>query len=136
MDIIQMARDLGKEIQQDARFQAFFKAAEESEKDTVLQDLIGQFNLKRMEINQEMIKQQDKDTAKLEKLEGEMKDVYGQIMANQNMINFTATKKELDDLVNFVTRIITLSATGDDPQTIEEEDASCTGSCSSCAGCH
>lgn len=135
MDIIEMARELGREIQKDERYLAFYKAAEESEKDTELQDLIGQFNLKRVQINQEVVKE-EKDTEKLEQLDKEMKEVYQKIMENTNMINFTVTKKEVDDLIGYISRIIALSASGENPDTIEKEDASCSGSCDSCGGCH
>ena len=41
----------------------------------------------------------------------------------------------MEKMINFIQAIITGSANGEDPDTIEEP-SSCSGSCSSCSGCH
>ena len=51
MDVIELARELGKAIQQDERFLAMQIARQNSDNDDELQQLIGEFNLKRMAIN-------------------------------------------------------------------------------------
>ena len=51
MDIIELARQIGKEIQQDERYLNLQKAEKSSDSDQQLQDLIGDFNLNRMAIN-------------------------------------------------------------------------------------
>ena len=57
MDIIELARQIGKEIQQDERYLNLQKAEKSSDSDQQLQDLIGDFNLKRMAINNEAQKE-------------------------------------------------------------------------------
>ncbi len=135
MDIIQMTRELAKAIQQDERFVAFNAAKDGSDKDEQLQTMIGEFNLKRMTINQEAQKEV-KDEEKLKELNQELRQLYTDIMGNDNMMKFNQTKTELDSLIQRVTTIITLSAEGEDPETCDYEESSCGGSCSSCAGCH
>lgn len=44
MDIIEMARDLGRALQADEKYQRYVNATLENDKDQVLQDLIGKFN--------------------------------------------------------------------------------------------
>lgn len=58
MDIIQATRDLGKLIQQDERFSAYHQAKLNNDNDEVLQKLIGDFNVNRLELNNEMSRRQ------------------------------------------------------------------------------
>ena len=105
-----------------------------ADEDAELQGLIGEFNLKRMAINNENSKE-DKDGAKLTKLDEEIREVYARVMANEHMAAYSAAKADLDAVVSGICRIVTLAAQGQDPYTIEEH-ASCGGNCASCGGCH
>ena len=74
MDIIAMTRKLGAMLQQDDRYTAYHLAKQANDQDEDLQKLIGEFNLKRMELNSEMSKP-DKDRDKLTALDGKIKEV-------------------------------------------------------------
>ena len=52
MDLIQMAREMGKAIQATAEYQRVEAARKANDEDASLQDGIGRFNLKRMEMHQ------------------------------------------------------------------------------------
>ena len=65
MDIIEMTRALGKAIQQDERYIRLSLARDNNDNDEKLQEMIGKFNLKRVEVNQEAARP-DKDQAKLD----------------------------------------------------------------------
>ena len=132
MDLIQMTRDLCKAMQQDERYLALQKAREASDKDSELQQLIGEFNLKRMIINDEAGKK-DRDQEKLTQANKEMREVYSKIMSNDNMIAYNDAKSAFDAVLNRVSAIIQQSAQGADPDTADVSD--CTGSCSTCGGC-
>ena len=121
-------------MQNDERFVRTQLAQAAADEDAELQNLIGEFNLKRIALNQEMSKE-DKDNDKLQTLDGEIRDVYARLMANEHMQAYQAAKQELDALVNGVATIVTLSAQGQDPDSIDEAP-SCSGDCSGCAGCH
>ena len=41
-----------------------------------------------------------------------------------------------ENLVNYIDAIINTAMNGGDPMTVQEPSASCTGSCSTCGGCH
>ena len=133
MDVIQMTRELGKLIQADERYSAYQNAKDVNDKDEKLQELIGKFNIKRVELNTEMSKD-DKDTEKLKALDEDIKNLYGDIMINPSMIAFNNAKNAMDDMLAQINTIITSSANGEDPETCPT--SSCTGSCSSCSGCH
>ena len=57
MDIIEQARELGRQIQKDDRYLKVQIAQQNSDNDKELQALIGEFNLKRMNINTEAQKE-------------------------------------------------------------------------------
>ena len=136
MTVIEMARELGKALQEDERYKKYQEAKEKNDKDVELQNMIGDFNVKRMQLNQEMQKQ-EKDPEAMKKLDGELKEVYSKIMANPNMAEFTSAQESVEKLINSVNFIINMAANGEDPMTCpEEQPASCGGSCSTCGGCH
>ncbi len=134
MDIIELARQIGKEIQQDERYLNLQKAEKTSDADEQLQQLIGEFNLKRMAINNEAQKE-DRDEDKLQKFNLELRECYSAIMENPNMIAYQIAKQEMDTLLKRVNAIIMQSAEGEDPETTDYVE-SCGGDCGSCGGCH
>ena len=58
MDIIQMAREMGKAIQKDENYLALMKAKDLIDNDPTLQKQISEFNLKKMSLNQELGKEE------------------------------------------------------------------------------
>ena len=135
MDIIEMTRELGKAIQADDRYIAYTLAKQANDDDEQLQNLINAFNLKRMQLQMEVGKP-DKDNDKIQELNDVIKSSYKTIMENPKMKVYQAAKEGLDELLNQVNTIISMSANGMDPDKINLEAASCTGNCSSCGGCH
>lgn len=135
MDMIELARQLGKEIQKDETYIKMRLTEQTSEDDQELQDLVGEFNLKRMSINNEASKA-DRDDEKLQELNKEMRHIYAQIMQNENMQNYNSAKQEFEAKFQRVVAIIQNSADGEDPETTDYISSSCTGSCATCGGCH
>ena len=133
MDIILKARELGKLIQQEESYINLQKAQKKADADAELQNLIGEFNLKRMSINNEASKK-DRDQEKLTQLNAEMREAYSKIMSNENMIAYNDAKEEFDLIANRVIAIVQ-QAEGADPETADYSQSSCSGSCESCGGC-
>lgn len=134
MDIIEKARELGKLIQQEESYIALQKAQADADADMDLQNLIGDFNMKRMSINNEASKK-DKDSDKLALLNSQMREDYSKIMSNKNMIAYNEAKDAFDMVANRVLAIVQQSAEGADPKTADYSTSSCSGSCSTCGGC-
>ena len=134
MDIIEKARELGKLIQQEESYIALQKAQADADADMELQNLIGDFNMKRMSINNEASKK-DKDSDKLALLNSQMREDYSKIMSNKNMIAYNEAKDAFDMIANRVLAIVQQSAEGADPETAGYSTSSCSGSCSTCGGC-
>ena len=134
MDIITMARELGKEIQKDPRYVAYVAAQEKADADQQLQDMIGQFNLKKIDLQNE-IQNPDKTKESLHAIDAKLKELYAEIMGNENMAAYNIAKREMDGVLSFIQEIIAAAANGDDPDTVEEITSACSGSCATCGGC-
>ena len=133
MDIIAMAREIGKEIQKDDRYLKMRLAVQATDDDQNLQDLIGQYNLKRMALDAEAQKR-DRDAEKVQTYGRELDGLYETIMKIPSMIAYNGAKAELDGLIQRVHAIVDQSAGGADPETADFEPG-CGGDCGSCAGC-
>ncbi len=134
--ILELTKDLAHEIQMDERFIRLQMAQSAADADTDLQTLIGDFNLKRMALATETSKDDDKkDADKIKQIDEELRALYARVMENENMKAFNAAKAGMDEMMNGVSRILTLAAQGVDPDSADME-AGCSGNCSSCGGCH
>ena len=133
MTVLECARRLGAAIQEDETYIQYQMARQANDEDQALQDKIGEFNLLRMSLVNEQGKD-DADKGKIEELNEKIQQVYADIMQNPNMVAYNAAKDEMDRLLAKVNSILGLCVNGEDPATCEPSD--CTGSCSSCAGCH
>ncbi|MGN0171274.1 MAG: YlbF family regulator [Acutalibacteraceae bacterium] len=132
--LLEMAKEMGAAIQQDERFVVLQMAQAKADEDQALQDLIGEFNLKRMALSNEDTKE-NKDVEKIQKLDAELREVYARVMANESMQGYNKARTEMDELLSNINRILVLCSQGQDPDSIEEEHH-CSGSCSTCGGCH
>ena len=135
MNVLELTRQLGKEIQESQEYKDLVAAREANDNDESLQDMIGQFNLKRIELNTLMSKE-EKDEEAIGACNTELQQVYQTVMGNPNMVAFNNAKVGLDAMMNKVNTILVKSINGEDPETCADEEASCGGSCSSCSGCH
>lgn len=132
MEVIEKARELGEVIMDDARCKRLQAARAANDADTGLQDLIGEFNLKKLSLNNEFNKKpEEQSKEKMAQTEKEMKEIYGKIMANKTMAEYAEAKKDMDELVGHINSIIQMSISGE-----VDSGEGCSGNCSSCGGCH
>lgn len=135
-DIMEMAKALGKALQQDETYLNFRAAAEQNDSDGDLQQLIAEFNLKRLDLQHEQDKEQS-DADRAAALDGEVKSLYSQIMSNPSMAAYQGARAAFEQLLDGINRVIAMSAAGQDPDSYDPNAAaSCAGDCSACAGCH
>ena len=134
MTVIEAARELGKSIQADERYLILKAAKEANDKDDALNALIGKLNLIQMsyqveaegEANEEKMNQYDK----------EFREVYTEVMLNENMKKYEEARQDVDDMMNYVMQLLSMVVNGEDPATCDPAaQASCSGSCSTCGGC-
>ena len=130
-----MARELGKKLQQEESYILLNTAQKVVEDDEDLQEKIAEFNMKRYELTQEVTKA-NRDDKKIEELDKRVHELYDAATNHEKMIAYNNAQDEFNEVLEFVLHIIQMSATGDDPDTIEKpEQGGCSGDCSSCGGC-
>ena len=134
MGIIEATRNLGVEIQKDERFIRFVKAKFAFDNDEDLQNKIGEFNTVRMNLDREM-NNENQDEDKIKELNENLREIYSEVMSGKAMLDLNTAKAEVDAMLNDINSIIMQCVEGEDPMTAEPHTA-CTGSCSSCSGCH
>ena len=133
MDVIAQVWELGKAIQKDERFIRYAKARLENDNNEELQALIGEFNIIRMELDKQL-SGEEKEQVTVDELNIKLRDVYGKIMSSPAMVEYNTAKAELDQMVGEINTIISKCLDGEDPDTCDT--VACTGSCSTCGGCH
>lgn len=133
MDIIELTRQLGAELQKDERYKAFDSAKKANDNDEALQAKIGEFNLIKANLDRELSSEK-RDDGKINSLNDQLGDVYREIMSNPLMMDYNDARTQLDGLLNEINSILMLCANGEDPKTCQP--SSCGGDCASCGGCH
>ena len=134
MSILEASRALGAEIQKDERFIRYAKARLANDNDKQLQDGIGEFNVVRMNLDNEMANE-TRDEEKIKELNEKLRKIYSELMSSSAMIEYNTAKAEMDSLLADVNSVIIQCVEGADPATCEPEQHSCSGSCESCGGC-
>ena len=97
--------------------------------------MIGEFNLARLDLNNESAKSET-DAARVAELNQRINDLYSQIMASEGMVRYNAAKAECESMVSYIDAIINTAMNGGDPMSVQQPQGGCTGSCSTCGGCH
>ena len=134
MDCIDLFKKAAAAMQTDPRYLELDAARRENDNDQELQGLIGEFNLKRLDLNNESAKPEP-DTAHVAELNQQVNDLYTQIMSSEGMVRYNTAKKECEAMVSHIDAIINTAMNGGDPMTVQAPTGGCTGSCSTCGGC-
>ena len=110
-DAITMFKEAAAQLQREEAYLALEGTRKKNDEDEALQQLIGDFNLARIDLNSELSKSADKDQDKVNELNVKVNQLY-------------------NDIIN-------TAVNGGDPMTVEEpQQGGCSGSCASCSGCH
>ena len=136
MDMITIARELGKAIQESELYKNMQTANEATENSAELQQKLSDFSDIRVKLNQEVMKADgEKSNDLIGELDAQLRKLYDEITNSPEMIAFNAARAALESEIAFINQIITGSANGENPDLIERQ-VSCSGSCHSCSGCH
>ncbi len=128
MDILEMARELGKTIAESELMAAVKTAEEKQNNDEEAQKLIGEYNLKRMQLGQR-VQQENPTKEEMEAIRQELADEFDKLMQNDTIKNYIEARKNLDAILEQVNNIISFYVTG-------KTNHGCSSDCSSCGGCH
>ena len=135
-DAITRFKEAAVQLQKEAEYLALTGTKEKNDADEALQQMIGDFNLARIDLNSELSKAEDKNQDRIAELNTKVNNLYNDIMANESMISYNESRTEMESVVNYINAIVNTAVNGGDPMTVEEPSSSCTGSCGSCGGCH
>ena len=127
MDCIDLFKKAAAAMQTDPRYLELDAARRENDMDEELQNLIGEFNLARLDLNNEASKMES-DAARIEELNKRVNDLYGQIMASEGMVRYNTAKAECEAMVSYIDAIINTAMNGGDPMTVKQPEGGCTGS--------
>ena len=118
MDCIDLFKKAAAAMQTDPRYLELDAARRENDNDQELQGLIGEFNLKRLDLNNESAKPEP-DTAHVADLNQQVNDLYTQIMSSEGMVRYNTAKKECEAMVSHIDAIInTIGARSGKPQAL------------------
>lgn len=125
MTIMEKAHELGEMIKNSPEMAAMDKADEAQQNDETAQTLLSEYNMKRMNLARDM------QAGKLQQAEAIVKnnEAFSEMVEKSKTIKeYVEAKKNFDNLVQEVNKIINYYITGQDPN--------CTHDCSTCGGCH
>ena len=105
MDCIDLFKRAAVALQTDSRYLVLDQTRKANDKDEELQNLIGEFNLARMDLNNEIGKSERND-ARIAELNEKVNSLYGQIMGNEGMVAYNEAKRDCENLVNYIDAII------------------------------
>ena len=135
MTCIEMFKKAAVAMQTDERYIELDAARRANEADEELQNLIGDFNLARMDLNNEL-SMDERNDERISELNEKINQTYTKVMNHPGMQRYNEAKAAAEQLVNHIDAIINTAMNGGDPMTVQEPSASCTGSCSTCRGRH
>ena len=136
MSIESALRELGKEIQKDERFIALQAAAKVNDADENLQQQMQEMQLISLKYQQEAEKGEEASQEGIQELQEDYQKLYTEIMAGENMQSYSSAASEMEKMAQYISGMIGLFFDGQDPETCEIPDESCTHNCSTCGGCH
>ncbi|MDY3927904.1 MAG: YlbF family regulator [Clostridia bacterium] len=125
MTIYEKAHELGEMIKESPEMQAMNDAEEAQKNDAKSEELLKEFNLKRMNLVRDM------QSGKIKQEEAVIKnnEAFAEMVKQSETIkNYVETKKAFDNMVQEINQILNVYITG--------QDSGCTHNCSTCGGCH
>ena len=127
-DAITMFKEAAAQLQKEIEYVALDSARKMNDEDEALQELIGDFNLARIDLNSELSKTSGRDDEKVAALNDKVNRLYNDIMMNDSMQAYNDAKTDFDAVIQYVNAIINTAVNGGDPMTVEQPAAGCGGS--------
>lgn len=128
MDILDMAKQIGIALEQSEEFKALNEAEKTQNNDEKAQQLIGEYNLVRLQLMQK-VQGKELTNEEFEQVQNQMKAEFDKLTEYEVIKNYIDAKDRFDTLYNKVKNIIDFYANG-------EKSGACSGSCETCGGCH
>ena len=108
MSIESALRELGKEIQKDERFVALQVAAKANDADESLQQQMQEMQLISLKYQQEAEKGEEASQDRIKEFQDDYQKLYTEIMAGENMQNYSAAASEMEKMAQYISGMIGL----------------------------
>ncbi len=133
---IQKFKEAALAFQQEECYKKLDEARKTNDNDTELQSMLGEFNLVRLDLNNEIGKD-DRNEERVSQLNTRINELYNGIMGNPHMLAYNEAKENVEEFIHYVNAILNAAIDGEDPMLAEPPAPSegCGGSCASCSGC-
>lgn len=125
MDIFKKATELGEMIIESEEMKRMKAADLAQQQDEEAQKVLGEFNLKRMNLARDM---QEGKISKEEAVKKNTEAFQEMVQSNKIIEEYVDAKKTFDTMISKINGILNYYITGQDPN--------CTHDCSTCGGCH
>ena len=125
MTVFEKAHELGEMIKNSEEMRAMDIAEAIQKNDPESEELLKEFNLKRMNLARDI------ESGKIKQAEAIVKNNENfeeMVNKSQTIKNYVDAKNTFDQMVAQINQIINVYITG--------QDSSCTHDCSTCGGCH
>lgn len=119
-DAITMFKEAAAQLQKEIEYVTLDSARKMNDEDEALQELIGDFNLARIDLNSELSKTSDRDDEKVAALNDKVNRLYNDIMMNDSMQAYNDAKTDFDAVIQYVNAIINTAVNGGDPMAVEQ----------------
>ena len=122
-------------FQEEEGYKTLAAARKANDEDTDLQQMLGEFNLVRMDLNNELTKE-DRSDSRITELNERINALYNSIMSNEHMVAYNKAKEDIEGFIHYVNAILNAAIDGEDPMLVDPPppEENCSGSCNSCAG--
>ncbi len=131
MDVIEQAKILGQAIADSEEFKAYAEAEKKFHADAEAKKLTEEYDAKCAEASEEL-RREDITPPEIIKVRQQISREFGKLSGNAVISEYLAAKQAAEKLLSDVNSIIHFYVTGEE----EHSHEGCSGSCSTCGGCH
>ncbi|MEE0867293.1 MAG: YlbF family regulator [Clostridia bacterium] len=127
-EIFEKARELGEAIIESKEFKELKEAEQNQENDPVALELLKKYSDVRTKLASE-IQKGDVGEERMNAIREELEQAYEEMTTNDNITAYINAQRTFQAIIDQMNNIISFHITGKMP-------GGCSGSCSTCGGCH
>ncbi|MBP3411493.1 MAG: YlbF family regulator [Clostridia bacterium] len=132
MDMVfEKTRELGEALKQSEAYARMQAAEAKAMQNMEAAEMMAQYLEKRGQI-QEMMEVENPDPAVMQRLSNEMDEIQEKLQMIDDIVELTTARGEFNALIGQINQVLQFIVTG----RMTDEEGGCSGSCSSCSGCH
>ena len=128
--VFQKTRELGQALLESEAYQRVKAAEDKAMQNEQATAAMSAYLEKRTEL-QEMVQGENPDPVALKRLSDEMDEAQQRLQMMDDIVALNAARDEFNSLIAQINQVLQFIVTGN-----MEQPSGCTGSCSTCSGCH